>query len=79
MDHYKAIFGAATTNEYDATAIKDLAFESVIDSECASKLEASLTRDEIIVALASIGSDKAPRLDGFNSFFFKVSLVGGGR
>lgn len=63
------IFGVAVTVEFDANIIGSLGFDDIVGSELGEELEANVTRDEIIATLASIGYDKAPRTDLFNSFF----------
>ncbi|XP_026436021.1 uncharacterized protein LOC113333864 [Papaver somniferum] len=51
--------------------IEDLHFDKVIDDTSKEALIRSITRDEIVQALASIGSGKSPGPYGFSSHFFK--------
>lgn len=58
--------------------LDELHFERLVSHEDACNLIRFVTRDEIVEALSTIHSSKAPGPDGYNSLFFKSawSVVG---
>ncbi|XP_026417267.1 uncharacterized protein LOC113312744 [Papaver somniferum] len=52
----------------------NLRFEAYVKQDDVADLIRPVTREEVILALNSIGSSKAPGPDGFSSHFFKTSL-----
>ncbi|XP_026410904.1 uncharacterized protein LOC113306147 [Papaver somniferum] len=51
----------------------NLRFEACVQQEDVADLIKPVTREEMVIALNSIGSSKAPSRDGFSSHFFKTS------
>lgn len=68
LEYFSEVFGPSMDEDYDPSLVEYLQFERTITDDMADQLVLEVTRDEIVVALASIGSDKAP---GLSSFFFK--------
>lgn len=78
IELYSNLFDEEGAFNSDTSGIDSLQFPSIVNSATAESLTTDVTRDEIVLALSSIGSNKAPGPDGFSSHFFKVcwSIVG---
>ncbi|XP_026459483.1 uncharacterized protein LOC113360158 [Papaver somniferum] len=55
----------------DSEFLDSLKFENLLKDEHKCDLIKPVTRDEVVLALSTIGSSKAPGTDGFSSWFFK--------
>ncbi|XP_026399752.1 uncharacterized protein LOC113295636 [Papaver somniferum] len=78
INFYSELFDEHDTKTSKSDIIDNLNFSSLVNPSAAADLIKEVTRDEIFIALSSIGSNKAPGHDGFSSHFFKhcLSIVG---
>lgn len=70
VDYFKSIFGQ---DDYDSLVIEELQGCKQLTEQIQRELDKDVTRDEVVEALSSIGSDKAPGPDGFSAYFFQFS------
>ncbi|XP_055825978.1 uncharacterized protein LOC129894345 [Solanum dulcamara] len=67
---YKALMGSSST-ELQAVDKKTMRREATLTYEQEAELCRDITDEEIWNALASIGDDKSPGVDGYNAYFYK--------
>ncbi|XP_026433567.1 uncharacterized protein LOC113331007 [Papaver somniferum] len=72
IDLYSLLFDELKIKNCDTSIFDSLNFNHVVDQYTANDLIRDVTRDEIIFALSTIGSNKAPGQDGFSSHFSKL-------
>lgn len=71
--YHTNLFGHHSATPFDASAWNQIELSNHVSVEEANLLTLPVTADEIISALSTIDSDKAPGPDGFSSYFFKHS------
>lgn len=76
--YYTNLFGQHSATPFDAQAWDQIKLQHKVSEEEAISLTMPITNDEIILALSTIDSDKAPGPNGFSSHFFKCcwSVIG---
>lgn len=75
IDFFSKLYDEEGRKVTDGSGIESLKFDKIVDEASCVELTRPVSRDEIIEALSSIGSGKAPGPDGFTSLFFKVCWV----
>lgn len=79
VDFYSSLFDDASSPIIeDVDTFHDTQFDNILKEEDKNHFVRPVTRDEVVVALSSIGSSKIPGPNGFSSQFFKFcwSIVG---
>lgn len=71
VNYYTQLFGQQSASPIDQLAWDQIQLQHTVSEEDANGLELPVTNDEIVYALSTIDSDKAPWPDGFSSHFFK--------
>lgn len=72
IDYYSDLFRCADTSSNISTSAMGLTFNACIQQDEVADLIKPVTREEVIIALNSIGSSTAPGPDGFSIHFFKA-------
>lgn len=68
INDFEEVFGDASHAGIDTSIISSLHFKNDVSEDMANHMVRDVTRDEIVEALASIGSDRAPGPDGYSSY-----------
>lgn len=79
IDFYSTLFDDSSSSFVDDPAVfYSIQFDITLSEEDMLNLSRPVTRDEVVISLSSIGSNKAPGPDGFSSWFFKFcrSILG---
>ncbi|XP_026452017.1 uncharacterized protein LOC113352411 [Papaver somniferum] len=79
IDFYSSLFDDSDSYFVDDSELLDfLNFDNLLSDERRCNLIRPVIRDEVVVALSTIGSNKAPGPDDFSSWFFKTcwSILG---